>query len=170
GWMDSWYEDGQAGPASFSATGLSYTDSLGNILSVSGGSADASAAATTRSFRTVADGPLNDVWISFLYQVAESNSLFEGVSFYRGTQAVFSVSNPSIVTSPLISLGNGLTGGSVHTSKGEFGTTHLIVLHLSQGAGTNGGDRIEIFVDPLLTGTPTVPDGTINGTNFSFDT
>lgn len=170
GWMDSWYEDGQAGPASFATAGLSYTDALGNILDVSGGAADASGAATTRSFRTVADGPLNDVWISFLYQVPESNSLFEGVTFYRGTQAVFSVSNPSITTSPMISLGNQLTGGSVNTDRGEFGVTHLIVLHVSQGAGTNGGDRIEIFVDPVLTGTPSTPDGTINGSNFGFDT
>lgn len=168
--MDAWYDDGQAGPATFAAAGLGYTDSLGNALHVSGGAADASGGATTRSFRTVADGPLNDVWISFLYQIPGSNSLFEGVSFYRGTQAVFSVSNPSTTTSAAISLGNLVTGGSVGTGRGEFGKTHLIVLRLSAGAGTNGGDRLEVFVDPLLSGTPSSPDGTVNAQNFSFDT
>ncbi len=168
GWWSGWYEDGQALPASVRGEGLSYADALGNELHVSGLAADTSAASTTRSFRVVESEALNDVWISFLWHLPGSNSLFEGVTFYRGSQTLFTVSNPSTTTSSAIHLGT--ASSSTSTGRGGFGVTHFIVLRLAKGAGTNGNDRVEIFVDPLLTGNPSSPQHTLSGANFDFDT
>jgi hypothetical protein len=153
------------------ADGLTYADALGNILNVSGKRADTTGTATTRNFRTVAGGPVTDVWISFLYQLPASNAKFEGVSFYRGSAStlVFSVNNPSSDTTARITLTNNLAGGSVNTQKGTFNTTHFVVLRLTKVGGANGADRLEAFIDRPLAAVPTTADGTIDGTNFDFD-
>lgn len=169
GWTAAWYEDGQALPA-LVREGLSYTDATGNQLHVSGGAATTASTATTRSFRSIQGGPINDVWISFLWHLPGSNSLFEGVTFYRGAEGVFTVSNPSTTVSSAIVLGNSVTGGTANSGKGSFATTHLIVLRLGKGQGANGGDLVEIYVDPLLSGSPSSPDATISASNFDFDT
>lgn len=168
GWSGAWFQDGES--VVTGAAGLGYTDSQGNVLDASGRSADTSGTATTRSLRDLGSGLLNNVWISFLYQLPASNGKFEGVSFYRGTQPVFSVSNPSSTTTPAIYFASNLVAGSgVNTGRGVFGQTHLIVLKLAKGGGTGGVDRIEAFIDPVLAGNPTSPVSTINGTNFDFD-
>ncbi len=166
GWLFGWYEDGQVLSASVHDEGLSYTDALGNELHVSGLAADTSAASTTRSFR-VLEEQLNDVWVSFLWRLPESNALFQGVTFYRGAQELFAVRNPTTTTSPSIYFGH--PAPAIDTGRGEFGVTHLIVLRLAKGAGTGGNDLAEIFVDPLLSGNPSLPQAAINGGNFDFD-
>lgn len=168
GWNSAWTQDGDSGVVS--GAGLSYTDILGNVLNVSGLGMETTGAATTRNFRTVSTGELSDVWISFLYQLPASNSLFEGITFYRGGTAVFAISNPSIDTSAAIVLGNSVTGGSANTQKGVFGTTHFIVLHLTEGGGSTGGDKIEAFIDPAFSANPSQPDASIQAANFNFDT
>ncbi len=170
GWVSGWFEDGQALPPSVNGEGLAWSDGLGNALNVSGLAADTTAGATTRIFRTMAGGPLNDVWISFLWRLPAANSLFEGVTFYNGSQALFAVSNPSSATAASIVLGNSLTGASAGTGRGEFGTTHLVVLRLGKDAGPNGNDLLEIFVDPFLSAIPSVPDASINAASFGFNT
>lgn len=167
GWNAPWTQDGESGVVS--ASGLSYTDSLGNILNVSGLGLATTGSATTRNFRTVANGPLTDVWISFLYQLPASNSLFEGITFYRGGTAVFAISNPSVDTSAAIILGNSVSGANASTHRGVFGSTHFVVLHLTEGAGSNGTDKVEAFIDPALSATPSQPDATIQSSNFNFD-
>jgi hypothetical protein len=174
GWTGAWTQDpSPIQSCVVGAAGLTYTDSLSNILNVSGQRADTTGTATTRSFRTVANGVKTNVWISFLYQLPVSNNKFEGVSFYRGTSAtaVFSVNNPSAdTTTARITLTSNLSGGpSVNTQKGTFGTTHFIVLRLTEAGGTGGTDRVEIFVDRPLAAVPTAADGTIDGANFDFD-
>lgn len=171
GWLGPWFQDGEStviGPV-----GLAFTDSVGNVLKVAGLSADTSGASTTRSLRELGSGLQNNVWISFLYQLPATNAKFEGVSFYRGTQQAFSVSNPTTTATAAIFLTNNLTGGAtVNTGIGVFGRTHLIALKLTKGGGTGGVDRVdrvELFVDPVLTGTPTAPAATVNGANFDFD-
>ncbi len=168
GWLDAWFQDGES--AVTGAAGLDYTDPLGNVLNASGRSADTSGNATTRSLRVFGNGLLNDVWISFLYLLPASNARFEGVSFYRGAQQVFSINNPSNTATAAIHLANNLVSSSgPDTGFGVFGRTHLIVLKLTKGGGTGGADRIEAFIDPVLTGNPPAPAATVNGTNFDFD-
>lgn len=168
GWLAAWFQDGES--AVTGAAGLGFTDSLGNVLTTSGRAADTSGTATTRSLRDFGSGLLNDVWISFLYRLPASNSKFEGVTFYRGTQQVFSINSPGSVTTAAIYLTNNLvTNGGVSTGRGVFAQTHLIVLKLTKGGGTGGADRIEAFIDPILTGSPSSPATLINGTNFDFD-
>jgi len=167
GWNAAWTQDGQSGITA--ADSLAYTDAVGNLLSVTGRAAATTGSATTRNFRTVATGQLTDVWISFLYLLPASNSKFEGISFYRGATALFSISSSSVDTSSNISLGNTVSGGTVNTQKGQFATTHLVVLHLTEGGGTGGTDKVEAFVDPILSGNPSSPDGSIQSTNFNFD-
>jgi hypothetical protein len=149
---------------------LGYIDPLGKVLDASGRSADTSGTATTRSLRDFGSGLLNDVWISFLYQLPASNSKFEGVSFYRGTQSVFSISNPGTTATAAIHLANNLVSSNgVSTGRGVFGQTHLIVLKLTAGGGTGGADRIEAFIDPILSSNPASPTATVDGANFDFD-
>lgn len=167
GWLGAWSHDGES--AVTGAAGLAFTDPIGNVLDTSGLSADTAGIATTRSLRDFS-GLLNNVWVSFLYQLPASNSKFEGVSFYRGTQQVFSVSNPSNTITPRIFLTNNLAGGvGVNTERGDFGQTHLVVLKLTKGGGAGGTDRIEAFIDPVLTGNPSSPAATIDGSDFDFD-
>ena len=167
GWADGWTQDGQS--SVIGTDGLTYTDAIGNILNFAGKTAATTGTATTRNFRAIANGPLTDVWISFLYQLPASNLKFEGLSFYRGSQALFAISSSSVDPSAAISLGNTLAGGGVSTQKGSFGVTHFVVLHLTEGAGAGGTDRVEAFIDPLLAGVPSLPDGTIYASNFDFD-
>lgn len=169
GWLDAWYQDGDS--VIVGTAGLGFTDSQGNVLNVSGLCANTAGTATTRSLRVLGTGTLNNVWISFLYQLPASNSKFEGVSFYRGTQQVFSISNPSNTTTAGIYLTNNLiTSNNVaNTQRGVFGTTHLIVLKLTKGGGTAGADRVQAFIDPVLSGNPSTATATIDGTNFDFD-
>ncbi|MEO5912826.1 MAG: thrombospondin type 3 repeat-containing protein [Luteolibacter sp.] len=168
GWSGAWFQDGESTVTG--AVGLGFTDSLGNVLNASGLSADTSGTATTRSLRDLSSGQLNNVWISFLYQLPAANSNFEGVSFYRGAQPSFSVHNPGSTTTAAIYLTSNLTGGaSVNTSRGTFGQTHFVALKLTKAGGTGGADRVEVFIDPDLTGNPASPAATINGSNFDFD-
>ena len=168
GWSGTWFQDGES--AVTGAVGLGFTDSLGNILNASGRSADTSGSATTRSLRDFGSGLLNDVWISFLYRLPSTNNKFEGVTFYHGTQQVFSINNPASSTTAGIYLTNNLVAnGGVSTGRGTFAQTYLIVLKLTKGGGTGGVDRIDVFIDPILTGIPSSPAVTINGTNFDFD-
>lgn len=167
-WSSGWTQDGSSGRVS--AAGMNYTDSLGNVLAVSGLGMETTGTATTRNFRTVANGPLTDVWISFLYRLPASNSLFEGITFYRGGTPVFAISSPSIDTTATISLGNSVTGGSASTNKGGFGRTHFVVLHLTEGGGTAGADKVDAFIDPAFAANPSSPDASIQATNLDFDT
>jgi hypothetical protein len=168
GWFSAWYQDGDSVAAG--SDGLSYTDSLGNVLNVAGRCADTTGSLTTRSLRDLDGGLKNDVWISFLWQLPATNSKFEGVSFYRGTQQVFSVSNPSVTaTSQLFLTNNLISSTGVNTQKGEFGVTHFVAVKLTKAGGGVGVDRAEVFIDPLLTGNPSTADGVINGSNFDFD-
>lgn len=167
GWSGAWSQEGESTVTS--GHGLEFTDQLGNVLAVSGLAVDTAGPATTRSIRDFS-GSHNNVWISLLYQLPATNSKFEGLTFFRGTQQVFSVSNPSNTTEPGIFLTNNLVAGNgVNTGQGAFGQTHLIVLKMTKGGGTEGLDRIEAFIDPVLTGVPSAPAATINGTNFDFD-
>lgn len=167
GWLGAWFQDGES--AVTSAAGLGFTDSQGNILNASGRAADTAGIATTRSFRDFGSGLLNNVWISFLYRLSVSNNKFEGVSFYRGTQQNFSIYNLSSSTSSGIYLTNHLNGVVLNTQQGVFGTTHLVVLKLTKGGGSNGTDRVEAFIDPLLSAIPSSPAATVDGSNFDFD-
>lgn len=168
GWASAWTQDGES--SVIGPDGLTFTDGIGNVLAVSGRSAETTHTATSRNFRTVAGGLLTDVWISFLWHLPASNNKFEGLNFYRGTQATFSISNPSTTAAATISLSNNLPGGTgVSTQKGGFGVTHLVVLRLTEGGGPGGADRVQAFIDPLLSGVPSVPDATVNGSNFDFD-
>lgn len=166
GWSGGWTVNGESGTV---FDGLIYTDPAGNSLDVTGLGATTLGDATTRNFRTVAGGPLTDVWVSFLYLNPGSNSKFEGVTFYRGTSEQFAVSSSSIVTTAGISLGKPGAGGSVTSAKGIFGMTHLIVLHLIEGGGANGADRVEMFIDPVFTETLSQPDAAVEAANFDFD-
>ncbi|MES2921081.1 MAG: hypothetical protein V4819_06035 [Verrucomicrobiota bacterium] len=168
GWLGAWFQDGES--AVTGAAGLGFTDSQGNILDAPGRAADTTGSATTRSLRDFGGGLLNNVWISFLYQLPASNSKFEGVSFYRGTQSVFSISNPSATATAAIHLANNLVSSNgVSTGRGVFGQTHLIVLKLTKFGGTGGVDRIEAFIDPILTSNPPSPTATVDGANFDFN-
>jgi hypothetical protein len=167
GWANAWYQDGNS--VVVGTAGLAFTDSQGNILNVSGLCADTKSAATSRSLRVFSGSALNNVWISFLYQLPASNSKFEGVSFYMGTQGVFSVNNPSNTTTAGIYLTNNWTGGAANTQRGVFATTHLVVLKLTKAGGASGADRVEAFIDPLLSGAPTTANATVDGSNFDFD-
>jgi hypothetical protein len=167
GWSGPWTQDGEScvitpGP-------LAYVDGENNSLLVSGSIADTTGADTTRNFRTVAGGPLSDVWISFLFRLPSSNNLYEGVNFYLGATSLFAVSNGSGSAGPGIVLNNFVTGAHAVTGAGVFGQTHFIVLHLTEGGGTGGGDRVELFVDPPLAGPDAGPDGVISAGNLDFD-
>lgn len=168
GWASAWTQDGES--TVIAAEGLTFTDNIGNVLTAAGKAADTTGVATTRNFRSVSGGLLTDVWISFLWNLPASNSKFEGINFYRGAQTAFSISNPSTTTGPSIHLASTLAGGaSVNTLKGGFGFTHFVVLRLTEAGGPNGTDRVEAFIDPLLSGVPSVPDATVNGSDFDFD-
>lgn len=167
GWSGVWSQDGES--AVTGGAGLTFSDPLGNVLDVSGLAVDTVGIATTRSIRVFSSSH-NDVWISMLFRLPSTNSKFEGVTFARGTQQVFTISNPSNTTGPGIFLVSNLAGGaSVNSGQGAFGQTHLIVLKMTKGGGTGGADRVEAFIDPMLTGVPTTPAATINGANFDFD-
>ena len=168
GWSGAWYQDGD--PVVTGPAGLSFTDTLGNVLEAAGRCADTTGSTTTRSLRVLQVGQTNDVWVSFLWRLASSNSKFEGVSFYRGTQQAFTVSNPSTATTSRLYLTSNLpSGASVNSQRGDFGTTHFIVLKMSKGGGTGGADRVDLFIDPLLAGIPSSPDAVISGSNFNID-
>lgn len=166
GWVSSWTLDGASG--SIVAPGLAYTDILGNVLNVSGSAASTQAASTSRNLRSVPPVASNNVWISFLYQIPSGSTKFVGLSFYRAGQPVFAIQSPSTDTSANIWLGNYVVAGSVSTSKGVFGKNHLIVLRLQKGAGANGADVVDAFVDPVLGAIPSGP-ATITASNFDFD-
>lgn len=167
GWLDAWYLDGE--PVITGTAGLGFTDSLGNVLYASGLCADTSGTATTRSLRVLAGGSRNNVWISFLYQLPASNSKFEGVSFFRGTQQAFSINNPSSASNASIFLTNNLNNAAANTQRGTFGVTHLVVLKLTKAGGAGGLDRVEAFIDPILSTNPSSATATIDGANFDFD-
>ena len=168
GWGFAWTQDGAS--CVTAAEGMAYTDTSGNVLNVSGRAAETTGTATTRSFRSLAGGAtVNDVWISFLYRLPATNNKFEGVSFYRGGTAVFTVSSPSVEASANIFLGIGASGGT-SSHKGSFGTTHLVVLHVSDGTGSGGTDQVKAYIDPLLGGNPSLPDATSQGSNLDFNT
>ena len=168
GWPGAWLTDG--GSVSVTSAGLQYSDTADNVLTVSGLAANTAGTATTRSLRDFGSPDLNNVWISFLYQLPASNGKFEGVSFYRATQQVFTVSNPSTTATPAIYLTNNLVGGTgVNTGLGVFGQTHLVVLKLTKSGGTGGADRVQAFIDPGLASTPSSPNATMDGTNFDFN-
>lgn len=167
GWAGVWSQDGES--TMTGGTGLTYSDPLGNVLDVSGRAVDTAGTATTRSIR-VFSSTRNDVWISMLFRLPAANSKFEGVTFARGAQQVFTISNPSNTTGPEIFLVSNLAGGaSVNSGQGAFGQTHLVVLKLTKGGGTGGVDRVEAFIDPGLGAAPSAPAATINGANFDFD-
>ena len=149
GWLAAWFADG--GSVTTSSAGLEYSDSAGNVLSVSGLCADTTGTVTTRSLRDVGSSNLNDVWISFLYQLPASNNKFEGVSFYRGTQQVFTIRNPSTTTTAAIFLTNHLIGSNagVNTGDGAFGQTHFVVLKLTKGGGAGHRMNHREAVSPL---------------------
>lgn len=167
GWSGAWTQDGES--CAVVPALLGYSDSAFNVLSVSGLSLDTSGPDTTRSFRSVSNGPLNDVWISFLFRLPASNSLFEGVNFYRGSTSVFAVSNSSVTAGSTITLNNFVEGGSPDTGLGEFGQTHFIVLHLIEGGGPGGDDLLELYIDPLLTGPASAPVATTSAPDLGFD-
>ncbi|WP_193210437.1 hypothetical protein [Luteolibacter marinus] len=164
GWSAGWTQDGES--CVVRSEGLGYTDGNGNVLNTAGFSLDTTNVATTRSFRDV-DGLKSDVWISFLYHLPGSNSKFEGVSFYRGATSVFGISNSSANTGPTMALNVG--NGSITMSKGQFGVTHFVVLKVSSGTGSGGNDQVEAFIDPVLTGVPSFPDGVVSLADFDFD-
>jgi hypothetical protein len=110
GWSGTWYQDGES--VVTGAAGLGFTDALGNVLNASGLCADTTGSATTRSLRVFASSDINNVWISFLYHLPVSNHKFEGVSFYRGLQQIFTVSNPSNTGTAAIFLTSNLAGGA----------------------------------------------------------
>ena len=169
GWTGAWTDSGN--PVVVSTSGLTYSDPAGRILNVSGGSANSAdgGASTTISLRDFSSS-LNNVWISFLYQLPATNNKFEGVSFYRASQQVFSVSNPSTTTNAAIYLTNNLfANNGVNTGIGVFGQTHFVVLKLTKSGGTGGADRIQMFIDPVLTVAPSSPAASIDGTNFDID-
>ncbi len=167
GWSGPWSQDG--GSCLVTAGSLGYLDGALRELVTAGGSLDTAGPDTTRSFRTVSSAPLGDVWISFLWRLPASNSLYEGVNFYLGGESIFAVSNASSSADPTITLNHFATGGNAVADGGGFGDTRFIVLHLIEGGGTNGGDRVEMFLDPSLTGPETGPDAVIQGTDFGFD-
>lgn len=167
GWDFAWTQDGD--PCVIAADAMSYTDASGKVLNVSGLAAETTGTATTRNFRSVANNALlNDVWISFLYRLPVTNNKFEGVSFYRSGTSVFTVSNPSVNASANLFLSIGAAAGT-NTQKGVFGTTHLVVLHVQDGAGSGGTDQVSIYIDPLLSGNPGTPDVTAPGSNLDFN-
>ena len=168
GWAAAWYQDGD--PVVAGTAGLDFTDALGNALEAAGRCADTTGSATSRCLRVLAAGQTNDVWISFLWRLPSSNGKFEGVSLYRGTQQAFTVSNPSTTnTSRLFLTSNLPSGASVNSQKGDFGTTHFVVLKMTKGGGAGGTDRVDLFIDPLLASVPSSPDAVINGSNFDID-
>ncbi|MEO8613740.1 MAG: hypothetical protein ABI600_01250 [Luteolibacter sp.] len=168
GWSGAWTQSGQ--PCVIRTSGLGYSDTASNTLVVTGKAANTAGTASTLDFRMVANGPLTNVWISFLYQLPTSNVSTEGITFLRGALGLFSISNPGSDATASITLGNSLDNTGVSTLKGSFGTTHFVVLHLTKGAGTGGTDLLEAFIDPALAAVPTLPDGTTTGGNFDFDT
>jgi hypothetical protein len=167
GWGDGWYHEGAS--TVVGAAGLGFTDSLGNVLNTTGLAADTSGTTTTRSFRVLTSGLRNNVWISVLYQLPASNNKFEGVSFYRGTQQAFSINNPGTATNAGIHLTNNLNNAAANTQRGTFGVAHLIVLKLTKAGGAGGLDRVEAYIDPILSVNPSSPVATIDGTDFNFD-
>ena len=167
GWDFAWTQDGE--PCVVAAEGMAYTDASAKVLTVSGLAAETTGTATTRNFRTLAGGtPVDDVWVSFLYRLPVTNNKFEGLSFYRGSTSLFSISNPSTTATSNIFVTIG-AGAGTSTNKGSFGTTHLIVLHLEDGAGSGGADKVSVYIDPLLTGNPSVADATAQGSNLEFN-
>lgn len=168
GWSDGWTQDG--GPVVAGMAGLGYTDAQGKVLEVAGRCADTSGTTTTRSFRGFGGGLANGVWISFLWRLPASNDKFEGVSFYRGAQQVLTLSNAGSTGTARITLTNHLvSNGGVNSQKGSFGTTHFVVLKMTEGGGTGGSDRVDLFIDPLLSGTPGSPDAVVSGSDFDID-
>jgi hypothetical protein len=165
GWSAAWYEDGA--PVLTQAPGLGYMDARGLALVTAGGSADTSGESTMRSLRVLRESVSDSVWISFLWRLPVSNNKFEGVSLYRGGEQVFTVSNPSTTASSRLFLTGNATGSAVNTQRGDFGRTHFIVLRRSTTGAT--GDRVEIFIDPLLGDAPLAADAMIEGGNFDFD-
>lgn len=163
GWSGAWTVNGM--DCTIRSEGLNYTDSTGNVLTAAGLSITTVSTATTRIFRYV-NPAMTNVWISFLYHLPSSNAKFEGVSFYRGTAGTFSVHNPASSTTGAIFLTNNVSGATVNTNKGVLGTTHFIVLHLIDG-GT--ADRIDCYVDPVLSAVPAAADAVVQGSNLDFD-
>lgn len=169
GWAAAWTQDGETSTVHHRQ--MSYVDPTGNRLVTSGGDADTAASATSRNFRVVAGGPMSGVWVSFLFHLPASNLKFEGVNFYNGSSSIFAVSNTSNGTGPNITLNNHVvsSGSGVTTSLGAFGETFFIVLHLIDGGGAGGNDRIEMFVNPMLDGTPATPSASIEAPAYAFD-
>ncbi len=165
GWSEAWTQDGE--PCVVVTNQLGYFDSAYNVLSVSGQSLATTGSATTKNFRYVSNGPLVNVWISFLFRLPASNNLYEGVNFYRGTTSIFAISNPSITTSANIALYNANT--IIDSGVGEFGKTYFIVLHLIADGAPDGTDLLELYVDPLLTGPVGDPVLTMSADDLSFD-
>ncbi|MBB5352879.1 hypothetical protein HNR46_003128 [Haloferula luteola] len=164
GWAEAWTQDGDA--CSVVSGSLVYVDADARSLVTTGAKLDTAGPATTRSFRSLAGAPIEEAWISFLWQLPAANSLYEGVNFFRGATSIFAVSNASTSTSAQLSLNNFPANSSTSAGGGSFGTTHFIVLHLSS---TAQGDQIELFLDPPLSGPNRSPNATIVGDDFSFD-
>ncbi|MBN2163153.1 MAG: hypothetical protein JXR25_02685 [Pontiellaceae bacterium] len=165
GWSGAWTQDGES--CVIVPVQLSYFDSNFNVLSVSGLSLATTGSATTKNYRDFANGPLVNVWISFLFRLPASNNLYEGINFYRGSSSIFAISNPSITTSANIALNNGST--IIDSGVGEFGKTYFIVLHLIANGAPDGTDLLELYLDPLLTGPVGDPVLTTSAADLSFD-
>ena len=160
GWAGPWGSNAPA-PASV-VSGLSYSDSAGQVLPVQGGAVMTSPsvffAQETRDTTEVFGQAGTSVWMSFLVQQASSTG---GISYAQAALGQGLTFGSSAMSGGLS--GSGASVGGFYATSGVAATTTVapgsvtfIVLRFD--FASSGGDTISLWVNPLLGDVAGVPD------------
>lgn len=178
GWSGAWRHRNPSPGVSPLITGgsLSYTDAEGGSLVTSGGALESkNGTATPIAFRGVAHRT-TETWISFLMRPATSGD-FVGLTVYHGgddnaANSRFGVEQRDSGTRSVRLVNSEPTPNAsilspVHTA--PVGETIFVVIRMTPGTGTGGQDRLDVFYNPLLRGSPITPAATLSIVPGGFD-
>lgn len=178
GWTQPWrHRDSSPGVSPLVvASSLSHTDAAGASLITSGGSLDTkNGTATSIAFREL-PLRLSETWISFL-MIPTASGDFVGLTVYDSgdnntNNSRFGVEQREVgKRSVMLVNSEPLPAASVlaPTFTAEAGETIFVVIRMIPNAEPDGQDRLEVFYNPLLAGTPATPDNTLPIMPGGFD-
>lgn len=178
GWIQAWRHRNPSPGASplIVAESLAYTDAAGRSLTTAGGSVDTkNGTVTSIAFRGIARRS-TETWISFLMRPTASGD-FVGLTVYDGgddnaANSRFGVEQREINARSVRLVNSEPSPGAAilaPTHTAPAGETIFVVIRMIPLGGTAGQDRLDVFYNPLLEGSPTTAAGTLSIVPGGFD-